>query len=155
MNRVLSALALSVVFVFTLAFGAAASRPAQAQDEMMTHVCDSSLITLLYIAEADYGFHAMEMDLASFEKGQYAPLFEAMMAEMMDEGEMMEEDMTEGEMMEEDMTEGEMMEDMVMLAPAVVEGEDEACTALRAELDTFFYDALTKDMMGMEMESEG
>lgn len=143
MNRVLSSVVLTAVFVFTLAFGVSA-RSAQAQDEMMTHVCDSTLIALLYIAEHDYGFTSMEMDLASFEKGQYAPLFDAMMS-------MMEEDMGEEEMMEEG--EMEMMEDMVMLTPAVIEGEDPACTALRAEVDAFLYTALTEGMM--EMESEG
>jgi len=154
MKRIFSALTLIGALAFTAVLGNA-SHPVKAQDEMMmTHVCDSTLITLLYIAEYDYDFRSMELDAASFEKGQYAPLFEAMMADMMGDDEMM--DSTDGEMMEGDMTEGEMMEtDMVMLAPAVITGEDEACTALRAELDTFFYHALTEDMMGMEMESEG
>ncbi len=149
MNRVKSSVVLTALFVFTLAFGTSL-RPSQAQDEMMTHVCDSTLIALLYIAEYDYGFTSMEMDLASFEKGQYAPLFDAMM--------MMEEDMSE-DMMEEDMGEDmmeegemEMMEDMVMLTPAVIEGEDPSCTALRAELDAFLYTELTKSMMEMGME---
>jgi hypothetical protein len=39
-----------------------------AQDEMMSHTCDSTTILLLYIADHDYGFHSM-MDVSTFEKG--------------------------------------------------------------------------------------
>jgi hypothetical protein len=119
-------------------------QPAQAQDDMMLHVCDSTLITLLYIAEHDYGFQSMTIDTSTYDKGQYAPLFDAMM-EMMEGEEMTatEEPMMEGEMMEP-------MEDMTMLTPGNIEGEDEACTALRVELDTYLYTALTSDMMMME-----
>src|SRR5690606_37562351 len=131
--------------------------PAFAQDDMMEeHVCDSTTILLLYIAEHDYGFHSM-MDVASFDKGQYAPLFEEMMA-MMDDGEMMDDADMEAteEMMDESMDEEEMMDDEMMstLELPVIAGEDEACTALRAELDTFFYDALFGMMMD-DMDSDG
>lgn len=132
---------LLVVFVTGLAFSVV-----QAQDESMTHVCDSTLISLLYIAEHDYGYEPM-MDVSTFEKGQYAPLFDAMMAMMMEEeGEMMEA--TEEAMMEE----GEMMMegDMVMLTPGNIEGEGPACTELRASLDDFLYKALSEEMMMME-----
>ncbi len=117
----------------------------QAQDTVMTHTCDSTLITLLYIAEHDYGFHSM-MDVASFDKGQFAPLFDAMMSEMGD-GDMMmeptEEMMGEGDMM----TEAPMMEgDMMMLSPGVVADEDSACTGLRAELEAFFYQHFSESM---------
>jgi hypothetical protein len=112
---------------------------------MMTHTCDSTLIALLYVAEYDYGFHSM-MDTATFEKGQYAPLFDAMMS-MMEEGDMMatEEPMMEGDMMAtaEPMMEG----DMMMLMPGTIADEDPACTALRAELDAFLLKALTDGMM--------
>jgi hypothetical protein len=117
----------------------------QAQDDML-HVCDSTLITLLYIAEHDYGFHSM-MDTASFDKGQFAPLFDAMMAEMEEmEGEMMEA--TEEAMMEA----GDMMMegDMTMLMPAVIADEDPACTALRAEVEAHLYTKLSESMMMME-----
>jgi hypothetical protein len=123
--------------------------PVVAQDSM-THVCDSTLITLLYIAEHDYGFHSMSMDLATFDKGQYAPLFEAMMSEM-SEGDMMA---TEEAMMDEMMTEEAMMEDMgemTMLMPGAVGGEDPACTDLREELDVFFYQTLGHDTMDAGM----
>jgi hypothetical protein len=137
-----------LVAVFGLAF-ALIARPAVAQDEMMEGVaCDSTLITLLYIAEYDYGFHSM-MDTSTFNKGQYEALFEAMMMEM-EEGGMMEA--TEEAMMEEPMMEAtDVMMDDMMLSVGTVAGEDPACTALRQELDAFFYKALN-DMM---MEEEG
>ena len=116
---------------------------------MMSHTCDSTLITLLYIAEYDYGFESMTMDLATFDKGQYAPLFDAMM--MMDDEEMMDDEPMM-EMTEEAMMEEPMMDDMMMLPVLTVEGEDPACTALRAELDAFFYKALNEEMM---MEDDG
>jgi len=106
----------------------------QAQDTM-THVCDSTLITLLYIAENDYGYHSM-MDTATFDKGQYAPLFDAMMAAM-DDSEMMAP--TEEAMMEAP-TEAMMMEgDMTTLTAGVVADEDPACTALRTDVEAFLY----------------
>jgi hypothetical protein len=132
-----------VAFVFVAILGLGFALTAQqtaAQDEMMTHICDSTLITLLYIAEYDYGFESM-MDLSTFDKGQYTPLFDAMMME--DEDGMME--MTEEPMMEEEMmTEEPMIEEgMTMLMVGNIEGEDPACAELRAELNTFFYDTLT------------
>ena len=151
MRTRIALLILTLLAVSGLAFAV----PVLAQDEMMTHTCDSTLILLLYLAEHDYGFHSM-MDISSFDKGQYGPLFDAMMATMageeMMEGEMMateEAMMEEGEMMgEETMMDGE----MTMLMPATIEGEDPACTELRAELDAFFYSTLTAGMM---MEESG
>lgn len=116
--------------------------PAQAQDSGMI-VCDSTLITLLYIAEHDYGFQPM-MDVAQFDKGQFAPLFDAMMAEMMEATpEAMMGEATP-EMM---MTEETMMEGMTQLQPGAVEGENEACTQLRAEVEGFLYETLKSKMM--------
>jgi hypothetical protein len=136
---------LTVALVVVLALSAVGFTSAQ---DMMTHTCDSTLISLLLIAEYEYGFHSM-MDVATFDKGQYAPFFEAMMMmeeEMMDDEGMMEStEMPEGEMMEE-----EMMDDMMMLPVGNIEGEDEACTALRAELDAFLYNHFSAMMMEME-----
>ncbi|MBI5666925.1 MAG: hypothetical protein HZC41_02885 [Chloroflexi bacterium] len=129
---------LSVVAILVLVL---ALLPAQAQDSGMI-VCDSTLITLLYLAEHDYGFHPMT-DVAQFDKGQFAPLFDAMMAEMMEA--------TPEAMMEEAtpemMTEETMMEGMTQLQPGVVEGENEACTQLRAEVEAFLYETLKSGMM--------
>jgi hypothetical protein len=148
-TRILTTIAAFAVIAAIALSAVSLLRPARAQDAMMLHVCDSTLITLLYIAEHDYGFQSMDMDLATFDKGQYQPLFDAMMAMMMEEEAMAtEEAMMEGEMMEM-----EMMEGMTMLTPGNIEGEDEACTALRAELDTFLYNTLSAEMMAMESGS--
>jgi hypothetical protein len=118
------------------------------------------LIALLYVAENDYGFHST-MDLATFEKGQFTPLFDAMMARMQNSGDMMAtpEAMmaTEGSMQSGDMmatpeammaTEDAMMQPMVTLTPGNISGEDSACSALRAELDAYLLTALNNhDMM--------
>lgn len=143
----MAAVALSLVLLVTAGL---TLRPAQAQDDMMTHVCDSTLIALLFVAEYEYGFEAMSVDVATLEKGQFQPLFESMMAmmdgDMMDEG----EDMAEGDMMA---TEEPMMEDtmMVTLLPGHIADEDPACTALRDELDAFLFHAFEDSlMMGAE-----
>jgi hypothetical protein len=130
----LKSFALAALLVLVVAFPVVTT----AQDEGAMVACDSTLITLLYIAEHDYGFVPMAVDAASLDKGIYAPLFEEMMA-MMEEGEMEEETMIE---------EGEMMmdEEMMTLAPGDVPGEDESCTALRAELEAFFYAHFTMMM---------
>jgi hypothetical protein len=141
----ISRLILTLALVAILALSAVGFTSAQ---DMMTHTCDSTLITLLLIAEYEYGFHSEMMDLATFDKGQYAPFFEAMM--------MMEEEMMDDEGMMEatEMPEGEMtempMDDMMMLPVGTIEGEDEACTALREELDAFLYSHFTSMMMEME-----
>jgi hypothetical protein len=127
-----------------LTFVVALSVPVSAQDDAMI-VCDSTLLTLVLLAEYDHGFHSM-YDLSTFEKGQLAPLFDSMMAmmedEMMEEGDMMEEEMME----EGDM----MMDDMMMLTPGNVADEPTACTDLRAEVESFLYDKLSADLMMSE-----
>lgn len=135
-------LVLIVVFVLSLAVPMV-----RAQDEM-SHSCDSTTILLLFIAEYEYGFHSM-MDVATFEKGQYTPLFDAMMA-MMEEGEMMEEDamMEEDEMMEEDA----MMDESMMLMAPMIADEDPACTDLRAEVEAYIYKHFSTEMMMMKEE---
>lgn len=159
MKRILlSAAALTLILTFAFA---ATSRQIQAQEdeEMMLHVCDSTLITLLFIAEYDYGFESM-LDISTFDKGQFQPLFDTMM--MMDD-EMMDEDMgddMEGEeemMDDEEMGDDMMMEGMTMLTPGHVADEDPACTELRNELDAFFYDEMTHAMMMGDdmMDDEG
>ncbi len=131
-----------VAIVLLLVFVVSLSVPVSAQDDMMI-VCDSTLMTVVLVAEYQFGFQSM-YDLSTFEKGQLAPLFESMMDMMMDE-EMMEE---EGEMMEEEMMEeGEMMDDMMMLAPGDVADEPTECTDLRAEVESFLYDTLSADLM--------
>jgi hypothetical protein len=118
----------------------------RAQD-MNQVTCDSTLVSLLYIAEYNYGFHSM-LDVATLDKGQYSGLFDAMMADMSSEGGMMEETPAPDMGMMETATPDMSMESMTTLTPGNVDGEDQFCTDLRAELDTFLYDALTHEMMG-------
>jgi hypothetical protein len=154
---------LSLVVMVALGGGlfTAAAHPTFAQDNsgdnMGMITCDSTLVTLLFIAENDYGFHSM-MDVSTLEKGEYAPLFEEMMAQM-DQGDMGGDNMGEGDMSGDNMGEGDMSGgdesmggdnmngDMMMLSPGVVPGEDQFCTDLRAELEAFFYDYFTNSMM--------
>jgi len=136
MRKVIS-VALLLVFVFALVV------PASAQDDAMI-TCDSTLLTLVLVAEYNYGFESM-YDLSTFEKGQLAPLFDGMMAMMeeMPEEEMMEEEMAEEEMMEEE----EMMDDMMMLPHGDIADEPEDCTALRSEVEGYIYDTLSAEFM--------
>jgi len=147
-------IALVVLFVLSMAVPMV-----HAQDEMMSHTCDSTTIMLLFVAEYEYGYEAM-MDVSTFEKGQYAPLFDAMM--MMDD-EMMDDEMADDEMMEDgeemmddEMADDEMMmdDDMMMLAPAMIADEDPACTELRTSVEDFLYAHFEMGMMMMD-ESEG
>ena len=110
-------LAVLVVFVLSLAVPMV-----HAQDEM-SHTCDSTTIMLLFVAEYQYDYEPM-MDVSTFEKGQYAPLFDAMM----------------------------MMDDMMMLAPPVIADEDPACTELRTSVEEFLYAHFEMGMMMMEDE---
>ena len=132
---------ISVALLLTFVIGL--SIPVSAQDDAMI-VCDSTLMTLVLVAEYQFGFQSM-YDLSTFDKGQLAPLFDSMMDMMMDE-EMMEE---EGEMMEEEMMEEgeEMMDDMMMLAPGNVADEPTECTDLRAEVESYLYDTLSAELM--------
>lgn len=145
MKKPLGIVVLLVVLLAGFAFAPAAS----AQDDMV-HVCDSSTILLLYIAEYEFGYTNADMDLASFEKGQYAPLFDM----MMDSGEMMEEEMMEVDEATMAQVQAE-VDGMVMsenLLPSGIEGEDEACTALRADLEKF---VLSHYLMASMMMEEG
>jgi hypothetical protein len=135
-----------------------AAQPTQAQDNsgdnMGMITCDSTLVTLLFIAENDYGFHSM-YDVSTLEKGKYQPLFDQMMAQMdqgnmgsgdnMGEGDMSGDNMSSGDesMGGSDMSGDNMSGDMMTLSPGVVPGEDQFCTDLRAELESFFYDHFT------------
>ncbi len=152
----------ALVVVLIAGFGA--SRSVLAQDAMAAKVtCDSDLILSLYIAEYHFDFAAVEdklmaadssgammttLDLASYDKGQFAPLFDAMMANMdssMSTGMLDDATMTgvvtamsmDQAMME---TTPEAMDGAMMteLAPATITGEAPECTALRDELRHFY-----------------
>lgn len=151
------------IFVLGLAvapFNAAPkAQPVAAQDESGMVVCDAGTILLLFVAEADYGYAPEDMDLAMFDKGQFAPLFDMMMTMMMDE-DMMEEDddmmMSEEDMamMEEamDAMMEEMDMDMMTMLSTVIEGEPAECSALREAIIEHIVLYNYADMMMMEGE---
>ena len=114
-----------------------------AQDSGMV-TCDSTLITLLYVAEHDYGYSPMT-DVSNIDKGQFTPLFDSMMA-MSDQMDMTEEpqmDMTE----EVDMTMTDEAGMMTHLEPGVVADENVVCTSLGVELEQYLFDHFQSDMM--------
>ena len=120
--------------------------PAAAQDSSMAEgmiTCDSTLVTLLYVAESDYGFHSM-MDTSQFDKGQYGPLFEHMMAQM--DSEMMEATPADDSMMEATPMDNMAMGDTMMLPSGAIDGEPQECSALRTEIETYLYDHFTMQM---------
>src|SRR5215468_10251429 len=78
-NRIL-ALAMLIATLAAVVALSGTVRPAQAQGDKPV-VCDSTLITLVYLAEHDYGYHS-SMDMTKFETGQFKPLFDSMMAAM-------------------------------------------------------------------------
>ena len=141
-----------VSVVLCLVFVVALVAPASAQDTMMSDkiVCDSTLITLLLVAENNFGFHSM-MDVSQFEKGQFQPLFDTMMANMdaMSSGDMSSSDMTDnGDMMQEATPDDTMMGDtmMVTLEPGNIADEPTECTDLRTEIQSYLYDTLSMDL---------
>lgn len=168
----------SLVAAAALAFVIVApgsARITRAQDTPL--VCDSTLVTLLLVAEHDYDYltnmsKSMETPL-NIEFGEYKPLLENIMAMMMS----MQQNMTEDEMaaMEsEEMMMGEMMEKsnadlikeylasmnmdamgetMTTLPTGALANEDPACTSLRADVEHFLLVHTIADMtMGETMQ---
>lgn len=156
LNKRFSALALIVVFVVStfVGFGFnAAPALAQDQDEEGPIVCDWTLITLLYIAEHEYGYFPMT-DVSNFDFGQYTPLFDAMMAEMEMEAtaepEMEATEEAEMEATEEPEMEATEEPPYTFLPHGDIEGEPQPCEDLRHELDAYFLDHFMHEMeMGM------
>jgi hypothetical protein len=75
MSKALKFLSLTLLVVMAVGLVlTSAPSPTKAQDNGPI-TCDSSLVLMLLIAQQDYGFHSQTLDLARFERGQYAPLF--------------------------------------------------------------------------------
>jgi hypothetical protein len=154
---------LVIVLLASFGFTPARQRPAaptvSAQEEEMGIVCDASTILLLYIALHDYDYGktvemmaAEGMEMPTFYYGQFAPLFEALMA-MTEGGESMEDEtmMPDEEMMAAaDAATEEMMMGEMMLGG--VEGEPEECTTLRSDLEHFFLQHFIVEQMMMESQ---
>ena len=116
--------------------------PVQAQGDAPI-VCDSTLATLVYVAVHDYGFQSM-MDVTKFEQGQFAPLYAAMMQNMMSSTPETMMESTPEMMME---ATPEMMMGGTVLTAGVVTGEPEACTQLRAEVEGYLFAKFSAGMM--------
>jgi hypothetical protein len=165
---------LAVLLVFMLSVGFAVV-PALAQDEMMAHTCDSTLVTLLLVAEHDYDYLSGKMSMGeevpAIDYGQYGPVIDSIVAMMTA---MMEEEATEDAMMEEDMAAHDQMladmmamdtagmvaaymgsmnmtmeEGMTTLAPGNIEGEDPVCAEVRADVERFILAHILTEMSMM------
>jgi len=155
-------LALLTGLVFAPAVGA--------QDDMGV-VCDSTLVTLLLVAEHDYDYISGMMDsgmeMPALDLGQYGPVIDsivAMMMAMMEEesGEAMDmeaHDQMLADMMEMDsagmvaayMSEMNMeMGEMTNLTPGHVAGEDPICATVRADVENFILAHILTEMSMME-----
>ncbi len=143
-SRILVSL-MVIVVVFAFVTLTPAIRPTQAQADKTT-VCDSTLITLTYLAEHDYGYHS-SMDLSKFEKGQFKPWFDAMMAmtgaNMQGTADAMMA-ATPAAMMQGTQDASTMMTE---LKPGSVSGEDPACSALRTEVEGYLAKTISQGMM--------
>ncbi len=146
----------------------------QAQDEMMTHVCDSTLVTLLLVAEHDYGYLSSrmgtEMEVPAIELGEYKPLIDSISAMMQTmEGDDAMGSMSEDEMKAHDAMLAEMMsmdamsaiaaymqsmnmamDDMAEpLKPGHLPDEDPVCAQVRADVQQFILAHILTDMQMM------
>ena len=169
------------VIVLTIALSLIVSPSLFAQEADDHIVCSSDVIVMLYIAERYFDFgtvHDMVMqndsdvlDLARYDRGQFASSFTSMMNTM----EEMRDEMTDMAMEEarindladmtmmsdeefsvmtlENMVDMEMSDMTTILTPATLEDESEECSALRNELNRFFqavmYHDLSMDMTDM------
>lgn len=156
---------------------------AVAQDEMAKITCDSTLVTLLLVAEHDYDYlsakmmdeEMMDHPALRIDKGALTPLVEEIMAMMIA---MMEEDpnmgMTPEQMAAHDAMLAEMMmktpaemvasymmsmnmemaEEMTELQPGNVAGEDPVCTEVRADVEKFIIAHLVTEMALKGMEDQ-
>jgi hypothetical protein len=134
-----------VVAVGVFGFG---TRQAAVEAQDSKVACDLTLLTLLYISEHEYGHFPMT-DITNLDKGQYTPLFEAMMAEMAEMTPTEEPEMVETEMPEMTETE-EAPSEYTQLPHGDIPGEDQLCTDLRHELDSWFLEHFKHMMMKEE-----
>jgi len=163
----------SIVILLALAVTLVLAPVASAQDMSAPVVCDSTLVTLLLVAEHNYDYLTnmdMEGHMPNLDLGQYQPMIHQIMARMTDMQNQMSNDQammmaTEEAMMSDmmgmsdqdvmnqwmqsmgmDSSSGDNMS-MTMLAPGDVAGEDPACTALRADVQHFLLVHVIGDMM--------
>lgn len=157
MRKVVFVLAALVLALGVFAFPSV--RSVNAQEGTPSTVCDSTVMLLLYIAQHDYGFQSTTMDVNMFDRGQFGPWFDSM---MMMEGDMSGDMAATAEAGDTGSTDAgtgvataeagdtgstDATTPMTTLIPGVVAGEAVECTALRAELENFFYNEIN-NMMG-------
>jgi hypothetical protein len=159
--------AVTLVAVFVVSF---AAMGVSAQDTPTMLACDSTLTTLLFLAERDYGYTA-PMDMTGYDYGQFSGFREQWMAGMSGAaGSTTDQSGTSGDAGTTGSTDqsgqGAGTEataeagttdqsgqgagavagsSSTILNPGMVAGEDPNCAALRADLETFF---LNNFMMG-------
>jgi hypothetical protein len=165
--------AVLLVTVFTLT----PTRQAAFAQDAAPVSCDSTLVTLLLVAEHDYDYLSSKVDtdegVPNVDFGQFGPLVESIMTMMMETmGEMTEEEMMAMQEMESmlapmmEMTSSEiiasyemamgmeMMGDITQLAPGDIAGENQLCTALRADVERFLIAHIVAEQEMMMMEDD-
>jgi len=98
--------------------------------------CDSSTILLAGLAQRYFGYAPTDVTLGNYVYGQYGPLFDT--STMSSTGSSMG---TSGEATADAsgaMANPTLAPSTVFLSPAVISGEDPACTQLRTSLESFF-----------------
>ena len=138
--------------IFALVLGVFVARPAHAQEDTPTTVCDSTLMLLLFIAQHDYGFQSA-VDVNTFDRGQFGPWFDAHSAAT--SGAAGTDAVATAEAGDAsvgtDATAEADAPPLTVLVPGVVAGEAVECTALRAELENFFVSEINT-MMGNQAD---
>jgi hypothetical protein len=128
--------ALALVLVIPAAAQDATATPstgaAEATQAMGTGTsCDSSTILLAGLAQRYFGYAPTDVTLSNYAYGQYSPLFD--MSTMMSSSAEATPVAAAGAS-----TNPTLAPSTVMLNPAVISGEDPACTQLRTSLESFF-----------------
>lgn len=164
-----------LIALFAVTFAPAHINVAHAQDDAPV-ACDSTLATLLLVAEHDYDYLSSMMDTEmgapNIDLGQYTPLVNDISMMMMD----MMDNMSEDDMMAMDEMNAmmepmmgmssvdmlaayqeamgmEMMDDnMTVLEPGNVAGENELCATVRADVENFILAHIIASTESMMME---
>ena len=171
----------SLLIVFALLAVLLVAPAAQAQEMTETPVvCDSTLVTLLLVAEHDYDYLSDMMMMAdnghmpNVDLGQFKPIIDSITAMMMAMPQMSDSEMqmmateeaqtmdlmamSDVDLMKMWVKETNMTGDvsaMTMLTEGAVAGEDPACSALRTDVQHFLLVHIVADMMHADMMGSG
>lgn len=163
----LFAIVTAAVLAFAI-FVPNSTKVAYAQDKPLT--CDSTLVTLLLVAEHNYDYLTnMEKNgskIPNVDYGDYKPLIENIMSMMMDMQKNMTQEQMDSAAKEQEMMGGMMgmsnadiikeymksmkmdsMDAMSQLPTGALANEDPACTALRSDVEHFLLVHTIGDMM--------